>query len=259
MYLRTAALLIFCAATALWAQQKPIENPHTSGEDVTAGARIFRAHCAVCHGPDGVGGRAPSLTSGEFRHARNDEELYNVIADGIPGTQMPSTFFHGTQLWQVAAYVRSLSQRPSGPPLRGDAAKGKAVFWGKGGCQMCHMVDGEGGRLAPDLSRIGETRSAEHLRTSILQPNAQIFTYERAIRAVTTDGKTIAGRRLNEDTYSVQLLDSQENMISLLKSELSEYEVIGQSTMPSYEGKLSAAELDDLVAYLASLQRKRDP
>jgi putative heme-binding domain-containing protein len=259
VYLRTAALLITCTATAQWAQQKPVENPHTSAADVTAGARIFRAHCAVCHGPDGAGGRAPSLARGEFRHARNDEELYNVIADGIPGTQMPSTFFHGTQLWQVAAYVRSLSQRPSGPPLRGDAVSGKVVFSGKGGCQMCHMVDGEGGRLAPDLSRIGETRSAEHLRTSILRPNDQIFTYERAIRAVTTDGKTITGRRLNEDTYSVQLLDARENMVSLLKSEISEYEVVSESTMPSYEGKLTETELDDLIAYLASLQRKRNP
>jgi putative heme-binding domain-containing protein len=121
------------------------------------------------------------------------------------------------------------------------------------------MVDGEGGRLAPDLSLIGETRSAEHLRTSILKPNAQIFTYERAIRAVTTDGRTITGRRLNEDTYSVQLLDARENMVSLLKSEISEYEVIRESTMPSYEGKLTETELDDVVAYLASLQRKRNP
>jgi putative heme-binding domain-containing protein len=255
---RIAALLITFAATVLWAQE-PVVNPHTSPEDVAAGARIFQAHCAVCHGRDGTGARGSNLTRGEFRHARTDEDLYNIIADGIPGTQMPSTFFHGTQLWQVVAHVRSLSQRPSGPPLRGDAMRGRAIFSGKGSCQMCHMVNGEGGRLAPDLSIIGETRSAEHLRTSILKPNAQIFQYERGIRAVTSDGKTITGRRLNEDTYSVQLIDAQENMVSLLKSELSEYEVMNESAMPSYEGKLSTAELDDLIAYLASLQRERNP
>jgi putative heme-binding domain-containing protein len=243
----------------LWAQQATITNPHTSPEDVAAGGRIFRAHCAVCHGPEGAGGRGAKLTRGEFRHATTDEGLYKIIADGIPGTEMPSTFFNGTQLWQVVAYVRSLSQRPQEAPLKGNATAGKQVFSGKGGCTMCHMVDGEGGRLGPDLSLIGETRSAQHLRTSLLKPNAQVFTYDRSIRAVTRDGKTITGRRLNEDTYSVQLLDSQERMVSLLKEEIASYEIISDSAMPSYEGKLSEKELDDLVAYLASLQRKRNP
>jgi putative heme-binding domain-containing protein len=243
----------------LWAQQAPVTNPHTSAEDVAAGGRIFRAHCAVCHGPDGGGGRGAKLTRGEFRHATSDEGLYKIIADGIVGTEMPSTFFNGTQLWQVVAYVRSLSQRAPEAPLKGIAAAGKQVFSGKGGCAMCHMVDGEGGRLGPDLSLIGETRSAQHLRTSMLKPNAQVFTYDRAIRAVTRDGKTIAGRRLNEDTYSVQLLDSQERMVSLLKEEIASYEIVSESSMPSYEGKLTDKELDDLVAYLASLQRKRNP
>jgi putative heme-binding domain-containing protein len=243
----------------LWAQQAPLANSHTSAEDVAAGGRIFRAHCAVCHGPEGGGGRGAKLTRGEFRHATSDEGLYKIIADGIPGTEMPSTFFNGTQLWQVVAYVRSLSRRPPEAPLKGSATAGKQVFSGKGGCTMCHMVDGEGGRLGPDLSLIGETRSAQHLRTSVLKPNAQVFTYDRSIRAVTRDGKAITGRRLNEDTYSVQLLDSQERMVSLLKDEISSYEIASESSMPSYEGKLSEKELDDLVTYLASLQRKRNP
>jgi putative heme-binding domain-containing protein len=259
VYLRTAAVFFVFAAAALWAQQAPVANPHTSPDDVAAGGRIFRAHCAVCHGTDGSGGRGANLTRGEFRHATTDEGLYKIIADGITGTEMPSTFFNGTQLWQVVAYVRSLSQRTRTAPLRGDAAKGKQIFFGPGGCQMCHMVDGEGGRHAPDLSLIGETRSVEHLKTSVLRPNQQVFPYDRSIRAVTRDGRTITGRRLNEDTYSVQLIDSQERMVSLLKEEIAEYEIVSGSTMPSYEGKLAGAELDDLTAYLASLQRKRNP
>jgi cytochrome c oxidase cbb3-type subunit III len=234
-------------------------NPHTTAEDVAAGGRIFHAHCAVCHGPDGAGGRGANLTRGAFRHASSDEELYNIVAEGIPGTEMPGVFFNGTQLWQVVAYVRSLNERADRAALRGDAAKGKPLFFGKAGCQTCHMVDGEGGRMGPDLSLIGETRSAEHLRTSLLKPNERIFPYDRSVHAVTRDGKTITGRRLNEDTYSVQLIDSQQKLVSLLKDELAEYEVIRESTMPSYEGKLSDAELDDLIAYLASLQRKRNP
>jgi putative heme-binding domain-containing protein len=247
------------SAAPVCAQQKPVTNPHNSPEDIAAGGRIFRAHCAVCHGPDGAGGRGANLTRSEFRHAGSDEELFNVISIGIPGTEMPGIFFHGTQLWQVVAYVRSLSRRPVSSAVRGDAARGKQLFSGKGGCQMCHMVAGEGGRHGPDLSLIGETRSVEHLRTSLLKPNERLQTYDRAIRAVTRDGKTITGRRLNEDTYSVQLLDSQEKLVSLLKEEVTEYEVVRESPMPSYEGKLSDAELDDLIAYLVSLQRKRNP
>jgi putative heme-binding domain-containing protein len=226
---------------------------------VAAGGRIFRAHCAVCHGPEGTGGRGPKLSRGGFRHATNDEGLYRIVADGIPGTEMPSTFFNGAQLWQVVAYVRSLSERTPEPPPQGNIAAGRQVFSGKGGCPMCHMVDGEGGRLGPDLSLVGETRSAEHLRTSVLKPNQRLPPSDRSIRAVTRDGKTITGRRLNEDTYSVQLLDSQERLVSLLKDEVTEYEVIAESSMPSYEGKLTETELDDLIAYLASLQRKRNP
>ncbi len=256
MFLRTAAVLFAFSATALWAQPKPVTNPHTTAEDVAAGGRIFHAHCAVCHGPDGSGGRGANLTRGAFRHGSSDEDLYTIVSEGIPGTEMPGVFFNGTQLWQVVAYVRSLNQRSAPTALPGDAGRGKQLFSGKGGCAMCHMVNGEGGRLGPDLSLIGETRSAEHLRTSLLKPNARIIPSDRSVRAVTRDGKTITGRRLNEDTYSVQLLDSRQNLVSLLKDDLAEYEVIRESAMPSYEGKLSDAELDDLVAYLASLQRK---
>jgi cytochrome c oxidase cbb3-type subunit III len=259
VFLRTSAVLFALSATALWAQQRPVANPHTSAGDVAAGGRIFHAHCAVCHVPDGTGGRGANLTRGEFRHASSDEDLYNVIADGIPGTEMPGIFFNGTQLWQVVAYVRSLNRRADRTALHGDPAQGKQLFFGKAGCQMCHMVDGDGGRMGPDLSLIGETRSPEHLRASLLKPNERILPYDRAIRAVTRDGHTITGRRLNEDTYSVQLIDSQQKLVSLLKDELSEYEVIQESPMPSYEGKLSESELDDLISYLASLQRKRNP
>ena len=259
MYLRNAVVLCALSAPVLWAQQTVVTNPHTSPDDVAAGGRVFRSHCAVCHGPDGRGGRGSNLTRGEFRHATNDEELYEVIAEGIPGTEMASTFFHGKQLWQVVAYVRSLGQRASGPPPRGNAVNGKQLFLGKGGCQSCHMIGGEGGRLGPDLSLVGETRSIEHLRTSILKPSQDVTPDDRSIRAVTRDGTTITGRRLNEGTYSVQLIDSRENMVSLLKEELTKYEVILESTMPSYEGKFTPAELDDLIAYLASLQRNAIP
>jgi mono/diheme cytochrome c family protein len=74
------------------------------------------------------------------------------------------------------------------------------------------------------------------------------------VRAVTRDGRTITGRRLNEDTYSVQLIDAQEELVSLVKEDLREYEPIKKSPMPSYEGNLTREQMGDLVAYLASLK-----
>ena len=142
------------------AQQSDIKNPYTSPEDVAAGGRIFRSHCAACHGSEGVGGRGSALTSGEFHHGGSDAAIFKNISEGIAGTEMPSAFFEGRQLWQLVAYVRSLSERPSNPSHRGDAARGRSLFDGKGGCRNCHQVNGNGGRGGPDLTSIGASRSA---------------------------------------------------------------------------------------------------
>jgi hypothetical protein len=76
----------------------------------------------------------------------------------------------------------------------------------------------------------------------------------RPVHAVTKDGKVINGRRLNEDTWSVQLIDAQERLVSLTKADLREYSVLPTSLMPSYKDKLRAQELADVVAYLLTLK-----
>ncbi len=108
--------------------------------------------------------------------------------------------------------------------------------------------------MAPDLSEIGAIRSAAALQNSLLDPTANMLPMNRSVRAVTRDGKAITGRRLNEDTYSVQLIDSEERLVSLEKGGLKEYEVLKTSSMPSYRGKLSEQELRDLVSYLLTLK-----
>ncbi len=225
-----------------------------SQADIERGSRIYSANCVPCHGPNGDLAHNVDLRSGKFRHAASEEELGRVIAAGIPGTAMPPHKFDPAELSGIVAYVRSMGGYASTVVPSGDASRGQAVFRGKGGCLNCHRVSREGSRLAPDLSEIGAMRTPERLRRSLLDPTAAMLPMHRSVRAVTLDGNVVTGRRLNEDTYSVQLVDAQEHLISLMKADLREYKVIAVSPMPSYRDKLTADELADLLAYLVSLK-----
>jgi len=167
---------------------------------------------------------------------------------------MPGSYFPSNQIWQVVAFVKSLSRPSSGASVPGNASSGAKLFR-RDGCSKCHLISGEGGRLGPDLSDIGSIRSPSYLRTAIADPNAKEIAGYRAVRIVDNTGKQIAGVRLNEDTYSIQVMDDQENLRSLLKRDLREVEVSKGSAMPAFS-KLPPADLDDLTAYLYSLKRK---
>lgn len=247
--LLTAAPLFSQAAHGV----EGLDNPFNTPDDVAAGGRIFRSHCGVCHGPDGTGGSAADLSRGYFRHGNSDTELYRVISNGIPGTEMPGTFFEGRQIWQIVAYVRSLSEGKAAGQTDGDPREGERIFFGKGGCDACHMAQGRGGRSGPDLSMVGGQRSLAYLETSILRPEEHVPPRYWFVRAEAADGTKYYGRRLNEDTHTVQLLDSGERLVSLRKAGLAKYEVLRESTMPPYEEAFSEQELENLLAYLASL------
>ena len=253
-----SALVCFlgCVVT-ICAQEGDIRNPYTSPEDVVSGEKLFRAHCAVCHGLDGSGATeaGADLTKGEFRHGNSDAGLRETIFEGIPGTDMTGTFFEGRQLWQIVAYVRTLSQGPKSSTPSGDPARGKHLFHNKGGCSQCHKVGGTGGRLAPNLSDVGARRSSQYLRTSLLQPSDRILPQHWTLRAVTKQGQQISGVRLNEDSHSLQIRDGGDRLVTLLKSEIREYHMVKTSSMPSYAGRLSTEEIGDLVAYLSTLRR----
>lgn len=252
-------LLLVTALFLAWisvggAEERENTNPHTTPEDVAAGGRIYRSHCIECHGRDGTGGRGPDITRGDLRYGNSDSALADTISTGIPGTAMPLFFFNGKQLWQIVAFVQSL--RREEPPPPGDPIAGAAIFRGKGGCMNCHMVDGQGGRQGPDLTTVGARRSLRHLRSSILEPDQWVSPGDWKIRAKTKSGMPVEGFRLNEDTHSLQLLDSSDRLISLVKRDLENYRIIKTSTMPPYAGQLSQSELDDLVAYLYTLRGK---
>jgi putative heme-binding domain-containing protein len=136
----------------------------------------------------------------------------------------------------------------------GDATRGRAVFDGKGGCARCHRVGAQGSRVGPDLSDIGTMRSAGSLLRSLTDPTSQMMPINRPVRAVTRDGRVVNGRRLNEDTYTVQLIDDQEKLVSLSKSDLTEFTIATASPMPSFRDRLTPDELADVVAYLLALK-----
>jgi putative heme-binding domain-containing protein len=167
---------------------------------------------------------------------------------------MPPFKFDPPELTAIIAYLRNMRDFDAKTALIGDAARGRAVFEGKGECTRCHRVNGKGPRVAPDLSDIGAIRTPDALRRAIVDPEGEVRPANRSVRAVTRDGKVITGRRMNEDTYTVQLIDEQERLVSLVKADLREYGLIRRTSMPSYRDKLTTDELADLLAYLLSLK-----
>jgi putative heme-binding domain-containing protein len=218
-----------------------------------AGARLYFAYCSACHGAEGNGIPGVDFRSGKFRRASSDDDLMLIVLRGIPGTAMPPNNFGSSELRAIVSYLRSLPGAHL-EALPGDARRGETIFEGRAGCLDCHRVNGRGSYAATDLSDIGIIRSIDYLGRSLVDPAVSDSPEHRRIRAVTRDGVAVSGRRLNEDTFTVQLIDSKGNLVSLRKPELKVYEVIKGSTMPSYRERLSPAELEDLVRYLYSLK-----
>jgi putative heme-binding domain-containing protein len=223
--------------------------------DIEYGSRIYAAQCATCHLPSGDGIAGVNLRSGKFKNpVSRDQDLARIITTGIPQTAMPPFKFDAAEISGIIAYLRNMNAFDPASVKPGDTRRGQTVFEGKGRCATCHRVNGKGPRSAPDLSDVGALRSAGSLQRSLVDPTSQMMPINRPVRAVTKDGKVISGRRLNEDTYTVQVMDDQEHLVSLTKSDLREYLILKTSPMPSYKDTLSADELADVMAYLLSLK-----
>lgn len=247
LLLIAAGLLVACVPASLTAQTY-------APADVQYGARLYGQQCTVCHGSTGEVVAGVDLRANRFKRSSTDNDLRNVISNGVQGTGMPPFKFDPPELTAVIAYLRNMRDFDSKTVLIGDLAQGQAVFEGKGDCARCHRVNGKGPRVAPDLSDIGAIRTPDALRRAIVEPDAEVRFANRTVRAVTRDGKVITGRRMNEDTYTVQLIDEQERLVSLVKASLREYGLVRRTSMPSYRDKLAANELADLLAYLLSLK-----
>ena len=253
------ALVLIVSALAASGPRLSARPQHDTAADIDDGGRVFRDTCANCHGPDGDEVAGIDLGRGVFRRAKTDQDLIQIIRNGIPGTAMPATNFPEAQAAQVVAYLRSVAATKRSASGVGVAERGRAVVEGTGGCVTCHRVNATGARLGPDLSNIGQLRRAAELETSLVNPDAEILSTNRTYRVVTKDGVTTTGRLLNLDTFTVQMLDSKEQLRSFEKSRLRDYGFVDRSPMPSYRDRLSAQEIADVVSYLVSLKGRVNP
>src|SRR5688572_23506993 len=249
--------IVLTAIGMVWASVAHAQGHGYTPADIENGGLLYQANCTACHGPDGDGVPSINLGSGKFRRGTTDDEIVKIILGGIPGTAMPPSNFSEGQAGTIVAYLRSLSATPTTGMIPGNAARGQTLFTGKGQCQNCHSVAGVGGRSGPSLTEIGAARRAIELRRSIVDPAADIRSDHRPVRVAMRDGSTITGRLLNQDTFTIQLLDASARLRLLDMSTVREVTIPKESPMPSYKDKLDAQEVADLVTYLTTLKGRR--
>jgi len=233
--------------------QAPLHDSQYSPADIAYGATLYAARCVTCHGTQGDAIGGVNLRSGTFRNAVIDRDLERFIRAGSPAG-MPAFALDTGDMAGIIGYLRNMNAFDAAAVLTGDATRGRTVFTGKGACIGCHRVGNSGSIVGPNLTDIGATRSAGSLQRSLVEPASQMMPINRPVRLVRKDGTAASGRRLNEDTYSLQIIDDSGTLRSFVKSDLQEYTVSNTSPMPSYKNTLSGDELADVLAYLLSLK-----
>src|SRR5438132_7888643 len=231
-----AVVILLCLVTASSGAAQA-KNPYAGDAKMAKlGEFEFRANCAFCHGLGGRGGgRGPDLTRTPKKHGDSDSDIFNTINNGVPGTAMPpngatqqGVGMTEEEVWQVVTYIRSVEKRSDAKSL-GNSEHGKQLFYGSAACGTCHMVNGKGGRLGPDLSGAASGRSTEYLTESLRAPSKRLaqgiseamkeFSQEYETANVTAgDGTKYVGVVLNEDAFTLQILDTRENLHSWEKS-----------------------------------------
>ena len=220
--------------------------PH--GDVIETGRQLFQKSCTACHGGNAKGGRAPDLTTGQWRWGGSDDEIVRNILTGIPGTQMAAFPMPEAGARAIVAYLRSLKNDKPDERITGDPESGRRLFFGRASCSRCHMFGGRGGGLGPDLSLIKEEKSVAELKLAITQPDESLRQGFETVEVTFANGALLRGVRKNEDTFSIQLLDEHERLHLLSKAELKGVKPIYKSLMPAFT--LGASELDDITAFL---------
>jgi putative heme-binding domain-containing protein len=249
------AALSLTSAMAL-AQTAPTRNPLEGNPDaILAGMGGYRVRCADCHGTDGRGVRGPDITT-VWSTGRSDQGLFNTIRRGVPNTEMPAFApprASDRDIWEMLAYLKTLATPAPTDPPRGNAEAGAKVF--RTMCAACHKIDGNGGRLGPDLSRIGTGRSREVLMARIRRGSEDFRTGYEPVTVTTPDGKPIEGVKKNEDLFSVQIMDTRERIQGYEKDKVKGVENGKKSAMPIFgPDRLNDSDLDDLLRYLQTLK-----
>jgi cytochrome c oxidase cbb3-type subunit 3 len=269
--LATHAVLLF--AVSAWAPAHAQDkNPLAKDPDAAKlGEFEFRANCAFCHGLGARGGgRGPDLTRAQKKHGNSDADLFRTVNEGVPGTAMPpngatqqGVGMTEEEIWQVISYIRSVQVKVSAQPA-GNAARGRELFYGSAACGTCHMIEGKGGRLGPDLTATGSARSVDYIVDSLRNPSRRLaqgiseamkeFSQEyETVNVVDDRGQKFQGVVLNEDNFTLQMIDTREQLHLFDKEKLRSLEKSRESLMPKYDDKmLPEKDLQDMVAFLLS-------
>ncbi len=249
-------LVCSLAAAAAFVAVASAQHNFTTAE-VENGGRLYQSTCAGCHGTSGDQVAGTALRSGKFRRASTDDEVVRLIRTGIAGTAMAPQSVSETEAAMIVAWLRGNATASSAPGLAGDTARGKVIFEGKGNCTSCHGPGGVGSRRAPGLLDVGVIRRPLQIEQALLDPAAEIHTDYRMVAAELKDGSKVNGRLLNQNSYSIQLLDTTDRLRSLDKAELRSHTILATSSMPSYRQRLSAQEVADVVAFLGTMKGAR--
>jgi cytochrome c oxidase cbb3-type subunit III len=234
---------------------RPAKNPLAGNpQAISNGGAMFRNRCAGCHGPDARGYLGPDLT-GLWSSGGTDDRIFDIVRRGIPGTEMPPADPQRVpdgDIWKILAYVSTMTAVPASPPT-GNAENGERIF--RANCGSCHLVNGRGGLLGPDLSRIGSSRPRAGLLNKLRGTLDAVRPGFEPVTLVTREGERIRGVKKNEDEFSIQIMDTRERLQGFLKANLTELTNDKQSLMPVYGGdRLNDRDLDDLLRYLTSLR-----
>ncbi len=252
----TARLLAVLVLPAVLLAQRPreedIKNPlEKDRAAIAAGGELFVPACGGCHGPIAKGGRGPNLGDGGPVRGATNRRLFDAIRKGVPGTEMPPYDLPDDKIWQLISFLRDINATAFDTEIPGDAAAGKALFFGKARCSECHMLRGQGGLLGPDLANIGNLRSVRKLKEAILEPSKVVEPGYRAVRVVLADGRGVEGVARNSSNYALQIIDRQGRLHLLERRQWREVQFPEGSLMPNdYSKTLSLKELDDLMAFL---------
>ena len=239
------------APSGAGAGQDGVANPFEGDPAARrAGAALYGTRCADCHGADARGISGPDLTA-LWEVGTSDARVFQTVRRGSPGSIMPSSSAPDDEIWAVVAYLKGISTVPPGEFVTGDADHGREIF--RSTCARCHRVDGRGGRLGPDLSRVTRTRSRASLTQAIRDPSAAVAVGYRTVTLSTRDGREIRGVKKREDAFSIQLVDTDERLQGYLRADLEAVRDVAESLMPVFgPDRLTGRDLDDLLRFLAS-------
>jgi cytochrome c oxidase cbb3-type subunit III len=241
----SAGVFAAMLASAALGQDRPAAGDAGA---VQAGGSLFREKCAECHGTDARGVAGHDLTR-IFASGATDDRVFQTIRQGVPNTIMPSSTAPDSEIWALVSYIRSLNGSGTAELARGNADNGERIFWAS--CGNCHIVNGRGGPLGPDLTRITQNQSREQLTRAVRDPNASIPDGYRTVTVVTRDGQRVRGVRKSEDAFSIQMMDEGGHLRGFLKSGIREVISETSSLMPAFgSDRLNENDLTDVLAFL---------